>query len=174
MSYLFSCRKTFSLLFFTLITNLNNDHSPFLIIFVRRSPPLLLISVCWPHLFIFVSSSLSIDLCPYQVFISCLHFEETLKNKNKNNLSSPIKKLRGLGSSTKKRKVKQLVHELKVQIFIIRESKIGNCADWLINYLWPSNGNFGGLIIIWDSFVFCKDWVQLRKCLIKCFIDENK
>ncbi|KAB2097528.1 hypothetical protein ES319_A01G176500v1 [Gossypium barbadense] len=91
MSYLFSCRKTFSLLFFTLITNLNNDHSPFLIIFVRRSPPLLLISVCWPHLFIFVSSSLSIDLCPYQVFISCLHFEETLKNKNKNNLSSPIK-----------------------------------------------------------------------------------
>ncbi|KAL8516188.1 hypothetical protein ACS0TY_014749 [Phlomoides rotata] len=72
--------------------------------------------------------------------------------------------IRGVGGMTKKKEVRKLIKELKVDCCCIQETKLERMDDRMVRRLWgtgnsdwafkPSEGNSGGLLTIWNKDKF--------------------
>ncbi|XP_028086229.1 uncharacterized protein LOC114287150 [Camellia sinensis] len=77
--------------------------------------------------------------------------------------------VRGLGRAEKRRRVRQVIQDRKVDVLLLQETKKSSVDEMFVRSVWPwermafmavdSDGSAGGLLSIWNTEVF-----QLKEC----------
>lgn len=93
--------------------------------------------------------------------------------------------VRGLGKKEKRKEVRDMIFKNKIEVCCIKESKMEQISKFICLSVWgghgfdwefsPSEGNSGGIVIIWNEAVFCKSssWFMRGMLVVNGFWRED-